>query len=113
MSSTRRLYASAATIAALAATPAAALASSVVRAAGRSDRSSMIRALVREDGTSSGVTGVYISRANSRLGVVCQHTPDGRRVGYVFQRRGRSWSYVTSSLVSTGSALDRRLEHVC
>jgi hypothetical protein len=113
MSRTHRLFTSAAVIAALAATPAAALASSVVRSVSRSDRSGLIRALVREDGTSRGVTGVYISRSHSGLGVVCQRTPDGGKVSYVFKRGGRSWSYLTSSRASTRSALYRQLEHAC
>lgn len=113
MSRTRRLYASAAAVTALAAVPAAALASSVARSANRSERSGLIRALVREDGTSRGVSGVYISRSDPRLGVVCQRTPDSGKVGWVFRRAGGGWSYVTSSRASAGSAPERRLEHVC
>jgi hypothetical protein len=100
-------------VTALVATPVAALASSVVRPANRSDRSGLIRALVREDGTSRGVSGVYISRSNPRLGVVCQRTPDSGKVGWVFRRAGGAWSYVTSSRASAGSALERRLAHLC
>jgi hypothetical protein len=112
MSRTHRLCTSAVAMAALAATPAA-LASSTVRSVSRSDRSGLIRALVREDGTSRGVTGVYVSRSHSGLGVVCQRTPDGGKVSYVFKRAGRSWSYLTSSRGSTRSALYRQLEHAC
>ena len=113
ISRTYLLCTSAAVIAALAATPAAALASSVVRSARGSDRSGLIRALVREDGTSRGVTGVYVSRSHSTLGVVCQRTPDSGKVSYLFKRNGRSWSYVTNSRSSTSSALYRQLEHAC
>ncbi len=113
MSRTRHLRAAAVAVVALSATPAAAMASSVVRSASGANRSGLIRALVRQDGTRSGVTGVYIARSNSRLGVVCQRTPDAGKVGYVFKRSRRGWSYVTSSRVATSSTAYRQLVHVC
>ena len=112
MSRTHRCYTLLAVMVTLAAIPAAAAASSIVRSARGSDRSGLIHSLVREDGTSRGVTSVYVSRSHS-IGVVCQRTPDGGKVGYVFKRRGRSWAYLTNSRTSTRSALYRRLEHVC
>jgi hypothetical protein len=85
-----------------------------VRRAGPTDRAALIRALVRQDGTSAGVTGVYVSQSRSRLAVVCQRTPDGGKVAYLFKRAGRSWSYVTDSHShSPRSSLEAALERAC
>jgi hypothetical protein len=100
-------------VAALAA-PAFTLAASSLRHAGPTDRAALIRALVRQDGTSAGVTGVYVSQARSKLAVVCQRTPDGGKVAYVFKRAGRSWTYVTDSHArSPRSAVEAGLEGAC
>ncbi|MEA2298694.1 MAG: hypothetical protein QOF77_1630 [Solirubrobacteraceae bacterium] len=112
MSPTRRICQ--ATALAVLAAPACALAASTVRPAGKTDRAALVRALVRQDGTSAGVTGVSISRSHPSLAVVCQRTPDGGRVAYLFKRRGHAWSYLTDSRsAAPRSALERGLERAC
>ncbi|HWH09511.1 MAG TPA: hypothetical protein VG165_00135 [Solirubrobacteraceae bacterium] len=91
-----------------------ALAASAVRPAGHADRAALIRALVRQDGSSAGVTSTYISRSSPTLAVVCQLTPDSGKVAYVFRRSGRTWSYVTNSRSGRPkSSAQRSLEATC
>jgi hypothetical protein len=101
---------------ALAATlPAGALASSSNgRPASRSERSAIVRSFAANDGSASSVRGVYVSRSNSNLAVVCERTPEGAAQAYVFGRSHGSWRYLTSgSPGRTGNSADRRLEHAC
>ncbi len=113
MSPNRRLCLATAAAAALS-VPAAAQAASLVRPATGATRAALIRALVRQDGSSVGVTGAYLSRSHPSLAVVCQRTPDSGKVGFVFRHRGRSWSYATDSRSgSSRSALERGLERAC
>jgi hypothetical protein len=100
---------------AMAVMPALAVAAgSSARPASRSERSALIASLVASDGSSVGVRGVYVSRSNPSLAVVCVRTPDAGTQAFVFGRAGRSWRYVTSGRAgSAGSSADRRLEHAC
>ncbi len=71
-------------------------------------------AFTANDGRSSEVHGVYVSRSNSSLAVVCLRTPEAGSRAFVFHHAGRSWRYVTSgSPGSAGSSADRRLEQAC
>ncbi len=68
-------------------------------------------AFTANDGISSEVHGVYVSRSSSGLAVVCVRTPEAGARAFVFRHAGRSWRYVTSG--SPGSSADRRLEQAC
>jgi hypothetical protein len=73
-----------------------------------------MKAFTAADGSSSGVHGVYVSRSNSSLAVVCVHTPEAGIQGFVFGRAHGSWRYVTSGPAGrVGNAADRQLEHAC
>lgn len=66
------------------------------------------------DGNSSEVHGVYVSRSNASLAVVCVRTPEAGSQAFVFSHAQRSWRYVTSGSVGrAGSLADRRLEQAC
>ena len=66
------------------------------------------------DGNSSEVHGVYVSRSNSSLAVVCVRTPEAGSQAFVFRHSQRSWRYVTSGPVGhAGNPPDRRLEQAC
>ncbi len=66
------------------------------------------------DGSSSEVHGVYVSRSNSSLAVVCVRTPEAGIQAYVFGHARRSWRYLTSGSVGhAGNSADRRLEGAC
>jgi hypothetical protein len=88
--------------------------SSSARPATKSERSAIMAAFTANDGSSSGVNGVYVSRSNSSLAVVCVRTPEAGEQAFVFHRAQRSWRYVTSGSVGrAGSLTDRRLEQAC
>ncbi len=66
------------------------------------------------DGSFSEVHGVYVSRSNSTLAVVCVRTPEAGSQGYVFHHAKGAWRYVTSGPVGrAGNSTDRRLEQAC
>jgi len=66
------------------------------------------------DGNASEVRGVYVSKSNSSLAVVCVRTPEAGSQAYVFGHARHSWQYLTSGRVGkAGSAADRRLELAC
>jgi hypothetical protein len=66
------------------------------------------------DGSSSEVHGVYVSRSNASLAVVCVRTPEAGTQAFVFGHVQRSWRYVTSGSVGrAGNSADRRLEGAC
>ncbi len=99
---------------ALAVTPTSAAAGSSTRPATKSERSAIMTAFTANDGNSSEVHGVYVSRSNSSLAVVCVRTPEAGTQAFVFRHTSRSWRYVTSgSAGSAGSSADRRLERAC
>jgi len=99
---------------ALAALPATAAAGSSARPATRSERSAIMVSFTANDGSSSEVHGVYVSRSNSSLAVVCVRTPEAGTQAFVFRHASRSWRYVTSgSAGSAGSSTDRLLERAC
>ncbi|HEV3035785.1 MAG TPA: hypothetical protein VGX72_13460 [Solirubrobacteraceae bacterium] len=100
----------------LAATPvgSALAAGSGARPASRSERTAIVAAFTANDGNSSEVHGVYVSRSNSSLAVVCAHTPEAGTRAFVFGHSQRSWRYVTSGPVGrAGNSADRRLEQAC
>jgi hypothetical protein len=88
--------------------------SSSARPATRSERSAIMKSFTANDGSSSGVHGVYVSRSNSNLAVVCVRTPEAGVQAFVFGRVQRSWRYVTSGFAGhAGNSADRRLERAC
>jgi hypothetical protein len=88
--------------------------STSARPATRSEKSAIMHALIANDGTSAGVHGVYVSRSNPNLGVVCVRTPEAGVRAFVFSHTHHSWRYVTSGRPgSAGSVADRRLEGAC
>lgn len=100
-------------LAAITATTASAAGSSA-RPATKSERSAIMASFTANDGSASEVHGVYVSRSNSSLAVVCVRTPEAGTQAYVFRHASRSWRYVTSGSVgSAGSPADRRLELAC
>jgi len=89
-------------------------ASSSARPATRSERSAIVKAFAASDGSASQVHGVYLSRSNSSLAVVCVRTPESGIKAYVFGRAGRSWRNVAGGSVGqAGNSADRRLERAC
>ncbi len=92
-----------------------ALASSAsARPATRSERSGLLAAYRANDGSTAGVRGVFVSRSNSSLGVVCVRTPEADTKAFVFGRGHGSWRYLTSgSPGRAGNAADRSLERAC
>ena len=99
---------------ALAIAATAALASSPARPATHSEHSALVSAFAKQDGNPSEIRSVQISRANSSIAVVCVKTPEGGPQDAVFHRYGRSWKLTSSGRPgTTGSASERRLEHVC
>jgi len=104
----------AATVIALALAANAGAASSLARSATRSERAAIMRSLIANDGSASGVDGVYVSRSNSSLAVVCERTPEAGVQAYVFGHSHGSWHYLASgSPGRSGSSADRRLERAC
>jgi len=101
---------------ALAVTPAttAFAGGSSARPATKSERSAIMASFTANDGSASEVHGVYVSRSNSSLAVVCVRTPEAGTQAYVFRHASRSWRYMTSgSPGSAGSSADRLLERAC
>lgn len=93
---------------------ASAFAGSNARPATRSERSAIASAFTTNDGNSSEVRGVYVSRSNSSLAVVCARTPEAGTQAFVFRHVQRAWRYVTSGRVGrAGNAFDRSLEQAC
>ena len=92
----------------------AALASSPARPASHSEHAALVAAFAKQDGNPSEIRSVQISRSNSSIAVVCVKTPEGGPQDAVFHRYGRSWKLTSSGRPgTTGSASERRLEHVC
>jgi hypothetical protein len=88
-----------------------ALAAGGVTPAHGSTRSALVRAFTAQDGTSQGISGVYVSRS---AGIVCQRTPDAGRVRFLFRHTGGSWHFVFSTHgVAQGTATQRGLERAC
>lgn len=89
-------------------------AGSPARPASRSERSAILKVLAAEDGSTSGVTGVYVSRSNSNLALACERTPERRLEAYVFTRsRGRWHLSAYGPARRAGNATDRSLEAAC
>lgn len=92
----------------------ASAASSSARPATRSERAAIMKSFTANDGSSTGVHGVYVSRSNSGLAVVCVRTPEAGIQAFVFGHTQHSWRYVTSGTAGrAGSSADRRLERAC
>ncbi len=89
-------------------------ASASARPASRSERAAIMAYFTANDGSSSEVHGVYVSRSNSSLAVVCARTPEAGIQAFVLARTHRSWRYLTSGPVGrAGNSADRRLERAC
>ena len=95
--------------------PAGALAAgSSARPATKSERSAILKAYAASDGNTSAVRGVYVSRSNQALAVVCERTPEAGVYASVFARAHGAWRYVTSGAPGrAGSSADRTLERAC
>lgn len=92
----------------------AALASGGTRTATHSERSAILKVLKANDGSTSGVTGVYVSRSNSALAIVCERSPEGGPEAYVFTRSGSHWRLSAFGRARhAGNSTDRSLETVC
>jgi hypothetical protein len=102
-------------LAAAAAPAATALAAnSYARPATKSERTAIMASFTANDGSASEVRGVYVSRSDSNLAVVCARTPEAGPRAYVLGRVRHSWRYVTSGRPGTaGNTADRRLEQAC
>ncbi|HET9104693.1 MAG TPA: hypothetical protein VFN55_15175 [Solirubrobacteraceae bacterium] len=73
-------------------------------------RTALIGAFVRQDGSNTGIKGVFVSGTS---GVVCQKTPDAGLVRFVFHRSG-AWRFAFSTRgTHRGNATQRRLESAC
>src|ERR1039458_8856397 len=92
----------------LASTPAASAVagSSAARAATKSERAAIMKSFTANDGNSSAVDGVYVSRSNSSLAVVCERTPEAGVEAHVFGRTRSSWRYLAGG--SAGHAGNSR-----
>lgn len=89
-------------------------AASNARPASRSERSAIVAAYKATDGNTSGVRGVFVSRSNTALAVVCVRTPEAGTRAYVFHHSGRRWSYLISGSVgNVGNSTERTLERAC
>lgn len=74
-------------------------------------RSALVRAFTAQDGTSQGISGVYVSGS---AGIVCQRTPDAGLVRLLFRHTGGSWRFAFSTHgAAQGTATQRRLERAC
>jgi hypothetical protein len=92
-------------------TASGALAAGGVTPARGSTRSALVRAFTAQDGTSQGISGVYVSGS---AGIVCQRTPDAGLVRLLFRRARGSWRFAFSSRgTAHGTAKQRRLERAC
>ena len=108
------MTAAAAAVLAMSLAAAALAASSAARPATRSERVAIVKALAASDGNTSSLAGVYVSRSNPSLAVVCQRTPEAGVQAIVFGRVHGSWRYLASGPVGrAGNSADRRLEHAC
>jgi hypothetical protein len=87
---------------------------SSARPATRAERAAIMRSFAANDGNSSAVSGVYVSRSNSSLAVVCERTPEAGARAYVFDRTHGSWHYLAGgSPGHAGNSADQRLERAC
>jgi hypothetical protein len=89
----------------------AALAAGSVTSARGSTRSALVDAFTAQDGTSQGITGVFVSGS---AGIVCQRTPDAGLMRFLFRHAGGSWRFAFSShSTADGTATQRRLARAC
>jgi hypothetical protein len=84
------------------------------RPASGSERAAIVAAFTASDGNASQVHGVFVSRSNPSLAVVCARTPEAGARSYVFGHSRHAWRYVTGGPVGrTGSSSERALERAC
>ncbi len=108
------LAATAVVVLASAFTASALAASSSARPATRAERAAIMKSFAANDGNSSAVDGVYVSRSNSSLAVVCERTPEAGPRAYVFGRARSSWRYLAGGAPGhAGNSADQRLERAC
>jgi hypothetical protein len=90
---------------------AAALAAGSVTPARGPTRSALVHAFTAQDGTSQGISGVYVSGS---AGIVCQRTPDAGLVRFLFRHASGAWKFAFSSHgTAHGTATQRRLARAC
>jgi hypothetical protein len=74
-------------------------------------RSALVRAFIAQDGTSRGVSGVYVLGS---AGIVCQRTPDAGLVRFLFRHTDGSWKFAFSDRGTVrGTGTQRQLERAC
>jgi hypothetical protein len=84
------------------------------RQASRGEHRALAAVFGREDGNPSEIRGVYVSRFDSSLAVVCARTPEAGTYAYVFVRSHGRWRYATSGRPGrAGNGRQRHLEHAC
>jgi hypothetical protein len=106
-----RLVVIAAVVAITVITASGALAAGRVTPARGSARSALVRAFTAQDGTSRGISGVYVSGS---AGIVCQRTPDAGLVRFLFGHARGAWRFAfLSHGTARGTATQRRLERAC
>lgn len=89
-------------------------AGSNARPATSSERAAIVAAFRASDGNAAQVRGVYVSRSNATLAVVCARTPEAGTRAYLFRRGGRAWHYLTGGPVGkAGSPAERALKRAC
>lgn len=94
--------------------PAVEAAGAGARPATRSERATIIAAYSAADGNASEVRGVFVSRSDPSLAVVCARTPEAGTRSYVFAQSRHRWRYVTSGPVGkAGDSTERTLERAC
>ncbi len=85
-----------------------------VRTPSHSQRTAILRALVKDGGSTAGVGAVYLADANGRFAAACQRTPDAGNVAFLFRASGRSWRYLLNTRSATASSrAERALERAC
>jgi phosphoglucomutase len=89
-------------------------ASSNGKPAAGAQRGAIVAAYKASDGNVAEIRGVFVSRSNSSLAVVCARTPEAGTRSYVFAHRGQKWRYLTSGPVGkVGGSTERALERSC
>ena len=74
-------------------------------------RAALVRALTTQDGTSRGISGVYVLGS---AGIVCQRTPDAGLVRFLFRHINGSWKFAFSDRgTARGTGTQRQLERTC
>jgi phosphoglucomutase len=77
-------------------------------------RSAVLKAFAAADGNASEVKGIYVSRSNAALAVVCEKTPEAGYRAYVFAGAHGSWRLSALGVPGrAGNSSDRQVERAC